>query len=380
MSNTKELFDIREPAPIVVGAGLVALDVIIDNHADNQGDLVHLATGGSCANVLSILTYLGWRSFPIARLGKDMPSTYILDDLRKFGVQLEFLDCETNGQTPVVIEVINGMQRRTRTHFFSFTCPHCGAPLPRYKPLLKKSVPQITDHLSKPSVFYFDRISHAAIDLARTYAQRGALVVFEPSALGKKELFKECIEIAHVVKYSHERLHDGINSLEHAKPILEVQTMGAEGLRFRVSRGLIFSDWKYLGAYPVTELIDEAGSGDWCTAGLIHVLGQAGKESLANAEDHTILKALDFGQALAAFKCGFAGARGGMYSLDRQEFRVRVEAMMEGNCLEIREQKMLPKAVEKLLNSICTNCRKISGSDLALANKGVNALKNSQVH
>ena len=51
--------------PTVYGTGLVALDIVIGSDANESA--YHWA-GGTCGNVLTILSYLNWTSFPIARL------------------------------------------------------------------------------------------------------------------------------------------------------------------------------------------------------------------------------------------------------------------------------------------------------------------------
>ena len=57
-------------------------------------------------------------------------------------------------------------------------------------------------------MFFFDRVSPGALHLARACAERGAIVFFEPSGVGNATLFRQAWEVAHVVKYSHERLSE----------------------------------------------------------------------------------------------------------------------------------------------------------------------------
>ena len=53
------------PAP-VAGAGFVALDILLAS--DHDGTMRRRA-GGTCGNVLAILSFLGFDSVAIARLG-----------------------------------------------------------------------------------------------------------------------------------------------------------------------------------------------------------------------------------------------------------------------------------------------------------------------
>lgn len=352
--NRESLFTLKSPAPIAVGSGLIALDIIIDGW-ESESPL--LSAGGSCGNIMSILAYLGWQAFPMARLGNDLAAKALVDDLSKFGVRLDFLQREEKGHTPIVIETIPVGMSVSRTHFFSFTCPHCGAQLPRHRAILKSSVQHIISRLPQPSVFYFDRISRAAIEIAKTYAARGALIIFEPSSMRSGKLFRECIQVAHVVKYSHERIGNTPDSIGNKCPLLQIETLGAYGLRFRLTTEIVqSSDWEYLETYRVDDLKDEAGSGDWCTAGVIHVLGQEGVKSLAEANKELVLRALSFGQALGALNCRFEGARGGMYSLSYTQLESAVQDIMAGREPCTTAQRKIPEVVEKLLQSICGNC------------------------
>jgi hypothetical protein len=351
----ENLFRLKRPPPTVVGTGLVALDVVI-NGWENESPL--LSAGGSCGNVLSILAYLGWQAFPIARLGRDLAADFLAKDLSRFGVHLELLYCEKKGRTPIVIEMIPVGTSATHTHFFNFTCPHCGAPLPRHRAILKSSVPQIIKQVPQPSVFYFDRASRAAVEMAKKYSEKGTLIVFEPSSIRNGKLFEECVGVANVIKYSCERIGHMPDSARDSFPFLEIETLGAYGLRFRMStddNGL--SNWEYLETYKVDDLKDEAGSGDWCTAGIIHLLGQKGVRSLKRAGKERVLKALSLGQAFAALNCRYEGARGSMYCLDRIQLKSAVEDIMAGRELKTTAQRNIPNTVDRLLYSICGNCQ-----------------------
>jgi fructokinase len=57
--------------PTITGTGLVALDVVCN--AQSQCVPAFFA-GGTCGNVLTILSYLGWRAMPISRLSHGFPA------------------------------------------------------------------------------------------------------------------------------------------------------------------------------------------------------------------------------------------------------------------------------------------------------------------
>lgn len=45
--------------------------------------------------------------------------------------------------------------------------------------------------LPAAEVFFFDRVSRGALQLAKASSERGAVVVFEPSGVGDPNLFRE---------------------------------------------------------------------------------------------------------------------------------------------------------------------------------------------
>ena len=54
--------------PKVFGTGLIALDLVIGPDPESP---VRSWAGGTCGNVLSILSFLGWDAYPIARMNGD---------------------------------------------------------------------------------------------------------------------------------------------------------------------------------------------------------------------------------------------------------------------------------------------------------------------
>jgi fructokinase len=164
------------------------------------------------------------------------------------------------------------------------------------------------------SVFFFDRVSRGTLQLASLAAASGALVFFEPSGRGDERLFAEALELAHVVKYADERISDLADASPSKNRILEVQTLGAAGLRYRTPNRKSRGGWRALRAVTAERTVDSCGSGDWCAAGLIAKIATGGRAALQSLSLTEIKDGLMYGQELAAWNCGFVGARGGMYS------------------------------------------------------------------
>lgn len=324
MKNQKSNTNPNKPS--VAGTGLIALDVIID--ADDP-NLSKRWTGGTCGNVLIILSYLGWDSYPVSRLNGETASKRVLRDLKKWGAHLDFAKSEPRVDTPIIIHKISRNRAGEAIHRFSLKCPHCGSWLPTYKPVTSSTAQRVATKIGTPEVFFLDRVSRGSLILAKACADRGALIVFEPSGIGDPHLFREALELTHVLKYSEERMHELVDLKFRARPLLEIETLGQKGLRYLSNITSCKTDgWQQLDCYKIKQLKDTAGAGDWCTAGIIHQLGQGGFDKFQITTTNELQDALRFGQALAAWNCGFEGARGGMYEVEQDRFRLEVARIM----------------------------------------------------
>lgn len=299
-------------APRVVGTGLIALDLVIS--ADPQRPIQSWA-GGTCGNVLSILAYMGWDSFPIARLNHDAAAQRVAADLGRWGVHLDLVHSEPTVSTPIIIQENHVSRAGVPRHKFTWTCPRCGNWLPGFRPITRSAVDNARSAVEDAAVFFLDRLSRAALTLAHHAASHGALVVFEPSGKSDPKLFHEATQIAHIVKYADQRLSDAGGTMsDNTATLLEVQTLGSRGLRFRHKGENDVSEWIELDAAVATDVVDTCGSGDWCTAGLLSRVGTAGLAGFTALSRAHISEALQYGQTLAAWNCGYEGARGGMYA------------------------------------------------------------------
>lgn len=193
-------------------------------------------------------------------------------------------------------------------------------------------VERVAAHMGQARAFFMDRLSRAALLLARRAADNGAVVVFEPSAKSDEKLLREAVAIAHIIKYSDERFTHVSGAMEGGSAtLLEVQTFGAVGLRYRHRLARSVSAWKQLDAEPATNVADTCGSGDWCTAGLISMVATDGLASLTEGGAEGAAEALRFGQKLAAWNVGFEGARGGMYASGREKLEQHFRALASGS-------------------------------------------------
>ncbi|QHC61136.1 PfkB family carbohydrate kinase [Rathayibacter sp. VKM Ac-2760] len=297
--------------PKVLGTGLLALDLVISAQPDRP---IQSFAGGTCGNVLSILAYLGWDAYPIARLNHDTAATRLAIDLARWGVHLDYVHAGKTTSTPIIIQENRLTAAGVPKHKFTWACPKCGHWLPGFRPITRDVIDDVMPATENAAVFFLDRLSRAALTLAGSAAENGALVVFEPSGRSDPKLFDDAIKISHIVKYADQRLSDAGGTMsEDTATLLEVQTLGSKGLRFRHKKDTVPTEWIDLDAVPTTDIVDTCGSGDWCTAGLLAKLATNGRHAFTTHDLSTVIDALNYGQTLAAWNCAFEGARGGMY-------------------------------------------------------------------
>lgn len=290
--------------PICIGAGLIALDVI---YATDKKPI--FLAGGSCGNVLTILSYLGWKSLPIARLGNDVEGKRIVEDMKRWSVKTKFIDHDSNINSPRIIERIS--QGKKPTHKFHLKCNH-GNWLPRRRSYLLKNLETIQNKIPQSNIFYFDRASPSTLELAKSLKKKNSIIFFEPPKFSYNDNFMKCLQIADVVKHSY--AHAEAAEQSQIKIPLEIQTMGSNGLQYR-AKILKQYTWKKMNSFTVSNLVDTAGSGDWLSAGVIHILFQ--KQSKFTTKQKNLEFALRFGQVLASLNCSFVGARGIMYNMPK---------------------------------------------------------------
>ena len=289
---------------ICVGAGLISLDVLI---RDGERIPVSYYVGGTCGNVMMILSHLGWDSYPIARLDGTKDTTRLLADMKKHGVRTDYITT-VDGKTPVIVQrnFINkdGVpthkfeSRNGKGHFYL-----------DFKPLTVKQADAVMESIGfVPKVFFFDRVAPAILKLASTFKEKGAVVFFEPSSRGGNvKLFDQCVEVADIVKFSDQRIKD-YHQFDGLDDKLFIQTQGAKGLSYRLN-----SDWIHLEPVFNDNVVDTAGAGDWTAAALINGLYKDRDiRAIGSFSVEELASVLNAAQEVGAQSCSYEGARGMM--------------------------------------------------------------------
>jgi len=331
--------------PICVGAGLIALDVVMNGSPKTP---IKVFAGGSCGNVLTILSYLNWITFPVARLKKNEAAEELLSDLRAWNVETGMVTQTDDGSTPIIIHRITKDKNSNSIHRFEFKNPETGRWLPAYKAVLVKDIEELTKKTEIPEVFYFDRQSPSTIKLAEYYKSKGSLIYFEPTSIFNIKTFQKCLELADIIKFSSERVKDYSTLYKKQQVRLEIETLGTNGLRYRFSHNLTCRKWTHIPSYKVGFVVDAAGAGDWCSAGIISQIGNKGKSGFDKINIKALRNALRFGQALGALNCFFDGARGSMYNLNKKKLTSFVKVIQSNKTATIIKTTPLKSSMEKI--------------------------------
>jgi fructokinase len=337
---------VKASSPVACGAGLVALDQLLS--VDEQ--LVSAYVGGTCGNVLTILSFLGWEAYPVARIGRDFAAKTMLSDLSRWGVRSEFLVHDDSVRTPIIVQK-NKRVDGLITHRFVWQCPSCGKYLPTFRPPTKAVASGLLAQLRRQDVFFFDRVAPATIALAEASAERGALVVFEPARQSDERMFVRALKVAHIIKYSRDRIAS--LPLGKAKPWLHVQTMGNDGLRLRINGKAPWIAFPVLS--PTSRLMDTSGAGDWTTAGILHSLTTE-KAPIGATNRAAIDRAVRFGQALATLNCEHEGARGLMYAQTAEQVRANVSRMLRSKKRIHGADNTCAVRSHKYISPLCPQC------------------------
>jgi sugar/nucleoside kinase (ribokinase family) len=313
----------------VAGIGLIALDLLVRDDTAPP----HVSAGGTCGNVLAILATLGWKAQVIGRLQHDACSNLISEDLQACGVNTDLLDMSPTAPAPVVVERLRLDSAGIPFHSFSFACPFCGERLPSYQPVTISSIQEHATQILQNDILFVDRASPGAVELATTFHAANKIVIFEPSTSKIDHLLYKMLAVSHIVKYSHERFPELEETDWPSSRKLEVQTLGRGGLRFRHKSKSTLSSWHHVHAPKRDSVVDTCGAGDWATAGLIELTCQTGVNDLISLSKEKVLNALGFSQKLGSWNCGFAGARGAMYSMSKSSLLQEIKKLAHPSIL-----------------------------------------------
>jgi fructokinase len=281
-------------------------------------------------------------------------------DFAQCGVHHDYLNLAPTASTPIIVEQIAKTKHGRYTHRFQLSCPSCGGFFPLFKPLRHDTATTFLKHAGVPKVFFADRISKGIIAMAKHFAEQGGLIYFEPCGTGEEKLFRQMAQLCHILKYSQQRSRHFLEVLKGAKPLLQIETLGDDGIRYCSTLPKASTNgWVKVDGLDVSDFKDSAGAGDWASAAVIDALGRGGLRRLANTSSAQLLEAIQYAQVLATWNCKYEGARGGMYESTWQSLRDYIHsASLRARPSVARLEKMNPVSTTV---DLCRSCSPDSG-------------------
>ena len=285
--------------------------------------ILMMEIGNTCGNVMTMLPYLGVKTFPVAKLDMSPQGYQLKRDMKAYGADVRFVSNTMGGGTTIMrcVYKLDDMGKPKVT----FKSSSAGKPWtgPTARPsrkYLSSKGDEVDQLIAKidftPDVFFYDIAQAGHRIMAEKLREKGTLVYFECDSDGHTiqnekarqaayRAFLRCVEASDIVKMSGEHIQD-LSFADKYKDKLFVQTLGEEGLRFKLGRG------KWIQLAPVTnpDYKDYEGAGDWTSSALIAILCGMNLLKVKDMTEETLIQVLTTAQTLASYSVGFQGSKG----------------------------------------------------------------------
>ncbi len=292
----------------ILGSGLICVDVV------RNGSKIKIMNGGSCANVISVLSQIGYDCSIIREKYSDSFELFLSKTLTSLGVK-ELFYKKTKSITPRIIEEVRPYQ-----HCFYTICPNCGQKTLNLKLPKENDIVILEKCIKDFNVFYSDRTSSGIRMLMKKINDKSGIVVFEPNSFRNVTGLFETAAYADIIKFSKERIPFAIAEklrVGNNQVKLLISTDGAQGLSFSYrTTGGKMSSWLTIPSAFQGPIIDTSGAGDWLTAGFLsELLKDKDSLSLKILLNETVIrKMLIKGMEYSKLCCAAIGAQGVFYS------------------------------------------------------------------
>jgi fructokinase len=301
--------------PSILGIGFSCLDII-----KTQNNEIFLP-GGTCANVLAVLSSLNWDSMLIKSSYNDKWSEYIDLKLTELGMTI-FNYNSLHKNTPRIIQINNNNK-----HSFLTKCPICKRKLiDIITPTVNKIIGDENIDFSKFDILFYDRISESSKYLSSVAKKYDKWTFYEPNGYRTYNQLLNNISRANIVKFSSERIplkiankiiYD-LNSMARSTKLIIV-TDAEKGINYSYSINHMFFDFKIVKIKRFSDIIDSSGAGDWLTAGFIYKFIKNYQKVTDNINDDIIIASIQYGHKLSKISCAHIGALGALIRYDDNE-------------------------------------------------------------
>ena len=302
----------------IIGAGLACIDLIYDS------EQLTIQNGGTCSNVLSALSSLGWNSILVKPQYAGNYEKIMDNAFQTLGMKTVRFK-KTKVSTPRIIE------KRNQDHVFYTKCPCCGKKILNLVLPTENNIKSLNIDFSHCDIFFHDRVSSGIKEMVELANLSGGMAMYEPNGFRNEQIFSEHCLKCNIIKFSNERISMDVaerlrTSASKGRIQLIICTDSDKGLRFsyRISSTTDeMSSWQTIPPLYFKNVYDTSGAGDWFTAGFLNEwLNKNEKKSLF--QETVIVKSLEKSRTYARESTAFLGAQGLLYSkeyMDRKNRR-----------------------------------------------------------
>lgn len=299
----------------VIGAGAYTLDTIVVREYPEGPEkrkfiekTVLEEVGGTCGNVMTMLPYLGIQTFPVAILDRSEQGFQIKRDLERYGADTRFVRNEDGGGTTLMRCTHKTLPDGSHKMNIRATSP--GSMFPKRKQLGARSgeAAAFAESLDfTPDLFFFDDPSAGNMVLAEKLRRKGSTVYFEPEKMDARKMrtFLKRVDVSDIVKFSGEKITDD-SFTDSYRDKLFIQTLGKDGLRFRLKGG----KWNKVAPVANDNVVDWEGAGDWTSSAFIAEYLKRGYRSVKSLTEDAVREILFEAQKVASRSISFMGSKG----------------------------------------------------------------------
>ena len=268
--------------------------------------------GGTCGNVMCILSKLGWDTHPQVKLINTAEGQQIANSLASYGCDISYVSLIEKGG-------FSGMQcthrKSNKTGEHELGLRSFGPDGSQFRKITelraRDEVPVFLDALTEtPDVYFFDHNEAGPRKIAEELSKRESLVFYECENRKDWNKFIKSVEVADIVKFSDENVSD-ISFADEYKDKLFIQTQGSKGLRFKLRD----SEWIHVNPIQVEHVVDTEGCGDTITALFLYELGKLGLPKVSELTEEQVLSALKSATEKAALCTQYYGSKSWLKAL-----------------------------------------------------------------
>ena len=318
---------------ICMGTGNYSLDVITQREYPDgfvpgkrnkfEEKILTMEIGNTCGNVMTMLPYLGVKTFPVAFFDVSPQGYRMTRDMKAYGADVRFVSNKGFKGTTILRCMHKQDDQGNATTGYKGSA--AGRPWnglsarPSRRPL--SSIGGEVDALLEkmdftPDVLFIDKVEAGHRILAEILREQGVLVYFEGDSNWNRpgnektrqseyKAFLRCVNASDVVKMSGEIIKD-VSFADAYTDKLFIQTRASEGLRFKLRGG----DWVNLAPISNPDCVDPEGAGDWTSSTLIAAFCAKGILKVKDMTEEAVKEVLMMAQQIASYSVGFVGSKG----------------------------------------------------------------------